>query len=254
MAELDGEPVGVEQLAALALVNYGHFTTMRVEGGGVRGLALHLDRLTRDCRALFGVEPDVERVRRLARRAAAGAAAPVVVRVTLFDPGLDIGRPVSNGEPRVLVTARAAGERPVPGMRVGTVRYARDLPAVKHVGLFGAVRRRRDAQAEGFDDALFVDAGASVTEGTTWNVGFFDGRRVVWPDAEVLPGVTMRLLRGSVRPVGVADLAGMEAAFATNAAVGVRAITAVDGRAFPADHPVLDALRREYAAVPLDPL
>ncbi|WP_067823285.1 aminotransferase class IV [Actinomadura kijaniata] len=254
MAELDGEPVGVEQLAALALVNYGHFTTMRVEGGGVRGLALHLDRLTRDCRTLFGVEPDVERVRRLARRAVAGAGAPVVVRATLFDPGLDIGRPVSNGEPRVLVTARAAGERPVPGMRVGTVRYSRDLPAVKHVGLFGAVRRRRVAQAEGFDDALFVDAGASVTEGTTWNVGFFDGREVVWPDAEVLPGVTMRLLRGSVRPAGVADLAGMEAAFATNAAVGVRAITAVDGRAFPADHPVLDALRREYAAVPLDPL
>ncbi|MGK5559098.1 aminotransferase class IV, partial [Actinomadura kijaniata] len=196
MAELDGEPVGVEQLAALALVNYGHFTTMRVEGGGVRGLGLHLDRLTRDCRALFGVEPDVGRVRRLARRAVAGTDAPVVVRVTLFDPGLDLGRPVGNGEPRVLVTARPAGERPVPGMRVRTVRYSRDMPEVKHVGLFGAVLRRRAAQAEGFDDALFVDAGSSVTEGTTWNVGFFDGRRVVWPDAEALPGVTMRLLRG----------------------------------------------------------
>ena len=32
-------------IESLALTNYGHFTTMRVEDGRVRGLGMHLDRL-----------------------------------------------------------------------------------------------------------------------------------------------------------------------------------------------------------------
>jgi branched-subunit amino acid aminotransferase/4-amino-4-deoxychorismate lyase len=63
MAELNGRPVERAQLQALALTNYGHFTTMRVEDGGVRGLSLHLDRLRTDCRALFDAEIDADRVR-----------------------------------------------------------------------------------------------------------------------------------------------------------------------------------------------
>lgn len=70
MAELNGRPVGADELQALALTNYGHFTSMRVEDGRVRGLALHLERLARDCRAVFGAELDTGRVRELARRAA----------------------------------------------------------------------------------------------------------------------------------------------------------------------------------------
>ncbi|MEK8144253.1 aminotransferase class IV [Streptomyces sp. M10(2022)] len=70
MAELNGEPVEPSQLQTLALTNYGHFTSMRVDEGRVRGLSLHLERLRRDCRSLFGVDLDLQRVRELARRAA----------------------------------------------------------------------------------------------------------------------------------------------------------------------------------------
>src|SRR6266540_2864338 len=45
--ELDGRPVDPAELATLALYNYGHFTSMRVDAGRVRGLTLHLDRLVR---------------------------------------------------------------------------------------------------------------------------------------------------------------------------------------------------------------
>ncbi|MEV0730501.1 hypothetical protein [Polymorphospora sp. NPDC050346] len=36
--ELDGVSVTVDDLSVLALVNYGHFTSMRIEGNRVRGL------------------------------------------------------------------------------------------------------------------------------------------------------------------------------------------------------------------------
>ena len=69
---MDGVPVTADDLAALALVGYGHFTSMRLAGGRVRGLDLHLDRLVRDCETVFGARLDAGRVRELARRVASG--------------------------------------------------------------------------------------------------------------------------------------------------------------------------------------
>ncbi|MFJ5231840.1 aminotransferase class IV [Kitasatospora sp. NPDC088391] len=254
MAELDGRPVTADQLQALALTNYGHFTTMVVEDGRVRGLGLHLERLERDCAALFGVRPDRGRIREFARRRAPAAGA-VAVRVTLFDPAIDLGSIGGRAEPRVLVTSRpvAAG---APGpLRVRTARFERELPEVKSVALFGALRQRRLAQQAGYDDALFVDASGAVTEGGTWNVGFLRGGEVLWPRGAYLAGTAMALLRAAVggaeERVGP-ELAGVDGVFATNAAVGVRPVAVVDGREFGVEGAA--RLRAAYLAVPGEPL
>ena len=47
--ELDGRSVTADEPARLVLYNYGHFTTMRVDAGRVRGLPLRLRRLVNDC-------------------------------------------------------------------------------------------------------------------------------------------------------------------------------------------------------------
>ena len=239
----------------LALTNYGHFTTMRVEDGRVRGLALHLDRLTRDCRALFDVKLDPDFVRTQIRAAVAGAE-PVTVRVTVCDPAFSLVHPAGPAAPRVVVTTRAAGPDQQPPMRVRATRYLRDVPQVKHTGLFGPLYERRRAQLDGYDDAVFVSVDGLLSEGVTWNLGFVDdGGTVIWPAADVLPGVTVALLnaahRGPVRtePVGLDRLPRLAAAFATNAAVGIRAISAIDGVEWPAGHPGLAQLRAEYAAI-----
>lgn len=260
MAELNGEPAQIEDLRALAMTNYGHFTSMLVEGGRVRGLELHLERLVSDCRTVFGTGLDVERVKDFARRAVPDDG-PVVVRVTVFDPGLGLGNAGAPAHPQVLVTTRAAAGTAFAPLRVRCAAYVRDLPAVKSVGLFGAIRHRREAQLAGFDDALFVDGRdgrEAVSEGGTWNVGFVQDGQVVWPDAECLPGTTMRLLqqvhpavRGAVRK---ADLGSFEAAFATNAALGVRAIARIDDTEFPGHHQVIEELRRAYARIQGDEL
>ncbi|MFC9326109.1 aminotransferase class IV family protein [Kitasatospora sp. NPDC057015] len=257
MAELNGGPVGADELRALALTNYGHFTTMRVEGGRVRGLALHLARLARDCRAVFGADLDAGRVRELARRAAP-ASGTGIVRITVFDPALDIGRLGADGEPQVLVTARPAGGLQLPPLRVKSVEFVRDAPEIKSVGLFGALLQRRAAQLAGFDDALFTDAAGTVSEGGTWNVGFVRGGEVVWPDAPCLAGTTMELVRqvhpGTDESVRLTDPAGFDAAFATNVAIGVRAIRTIDGLELPGGHPVIERLQRAYLDIPGDRL
>ncbi|MGY0462179.1 aminotransferase class IV family protein [Kitasatospora sp. cg17-2] len=255
MAELNGTPIALDSLQALALTNYGHFTSMRVEHGRVRGLALHMARLARDCQAVFDTELDLDRVRELARRLAPTDGAGVV-RVTIFDPALDLGHVGSDAQPQVLVTTRPAGPLPLPPMRVQSVVYTRDMPSVKSVGLFGSLRHRRTAQRAGFDDALFVDAGAIISEGGTWNVGFVKDGEVIWPDADCLVGTTMELLReahpSTTRTVRLADVASLDAAFATNIGIGVRAIGAIDEHALPSRHPVVEQLRKEYDELPGD--
>lgn len=259
MAELNGAPVERAQLQALALTNYGHFTTMRVENGGVRGLSRHLDRLRADSRALFDAELDTDRVRAYARRSLAGAS-PAIVRITVFDPELQLGHPGAEARPNVLVTTRAAADAAPPPLQLRSVRYGRDLPEIKHVGLFGALKHRRAAQRAGFDDALFTDADGRISEIATSNIGFVDGDQVVWPSGEQLPGVTQRLVAElaapttRTAPVTVAEAARMEAVFATNAAVGLRPVRTVDAHGWPERHPVLERLQRDYAAIEPEPL
>ncbi|MBV6697407.1 aminotransferase class IV family protein [Kitasatospora aureofaciens] len=255
--EIDGEPADAARVAALGLLNYGHFTTLRVEAGRVRGLALHLERLVRDCRVLFAAELDPARVRERIR-AVLPDNGTAIVRVTVYDPELGLERPSGPAVPRVLVTTRPAPATAPGPLRVRTVAYVRELPEVKHVGLFGLICHRRSAQLDGYDDALLVDRVGRVTEGATWNIGFFDGRRLVWPEGPSLPGVTAALLAGAYggpqgrEPVGAAGVGRFEAAFAVNAGVGVRPVAAIDDVRFDPAHPVLAELRAAYAGVPAD--
>jgi branched-subunit amino acid aminotransferase/4-amino-4-deoxychorismate lyase len=247
---------------ALALTNYGHFTTLRVEGGRVRGLSRHLERLTRDCRTVFGAELDPDEVRARIRAVCAGTTDPVLVRVTVVDPGLGLAEPSRTAEPRLLLTTRPVPPEEVPPLRLRSTVFHRELPAVKHTGLFAALHARRAAQLAGFGDALFTGPSGLISEGPTWNIGFWDGRRLVWPEAEVLPGVTMALLREapgqqtghSVVPVSLDGLHGMRAAFVTSAGVGVRPVCAVDDVSFATNAPVLAELRRVHADIPGEPL
>ncbi|MEV4575415.1 aminotransferase class IV family protein [Nonomuraea jabiensis] len=253
MAELNGSTASLKDLKALALTNFGHFTSMRVEEGGVRGLGLHMARIKRDSQLLFDASPEEGSVREYIRRMV-GKSGIYDVRVTIFDPNLELGTPGKKAEPHVLVTTRESGNLPLPPLSVRSTSYAREMPAIKHAALFGTLWHRRAAQLNGFNDALFVDSQSVISEGATWNVGFFDGDNVIWPSADVLEGVTMVLLKGvhkktTSSQVCLSDLQHMEAAFATNAAIGVRAIKLIDDVAFPGEHPIIDTLREEYSQI-----
>ncbi|WP_328529465.1 aminotransferase class IV [Nocardioides sp. NBC_00368] len=258
MATVDGRDATAAELGALALTGFGHFTSMHVESGAVRGLDLHLDRLTRDCKAVFDADLDRSHLLAQIREAVTAEPGDYTLRVTVFDPQITLGnvgtveaRPVS------LITTRASAPGGLQPLRAKTVAFQRDTPEVKHVGLFSQLHHRVAAKRSGFDDVLFVDpASGRVSEGSTWNIGFVtDGGQVVWPEAAVLPGVTMALLTAAdashvTRAVSVADASRMRAAFATNASIGVRPIELIDGHEFDVEDPVVVALQKTYREIP----
>ncbi|MBB3049226.1 branched-subunit amino acid aminotransferase/4-amino-4-deoxychorismate lyase [Prauserella isguenensis] len=256
--ELNGVAATIEQVKALALINYGHFTSMLVSDGGVRGLSLHLQRLKRDCRKLFGAELDTERVREYVRHALQGLDRPVTVRVTVYDPEMGLGTVGEDAQPQVLVTTREASLAEPAPWRLQAASYRRELPAVKHIGLFGAMHQRRQAQREGYDDVLFLNPDGTISEIATSNVGFIRDGQVIWPRSEWLPGTTMTLINQALEgPVStesltLSDLPSMEAAFATNAATGIRPVAAIDATEWPTGHTMLQQLRDVYEGIPAE--
>ncbi|MFJ4800129.1 aminotransferase class IV [Streptomyces murinus] len=255
MATLNQKPATVDDLLPLALTSYAHFTSMRVgEDGRIRGLSMHLARLVRDSKIVFGADLDTGAVRDQVRQALDGRSTPCTVRVTIYDPTVSLAHPADADQPGILITIRPAGALPPPPLRAKSIPYERDLPEVKHCGLFGALNARATAERAGFDDALFVGRNGLLSEGGTWNVGFIDrDGEVVWPHAPVLPGVTMALLKERVdhrvTAVTLAQAKQMPVAFATNTSVGVRVLSCIDDTDLSVEHPVLSTLRDTYLSI-----
>lgn len=249
--ELNGRPVDIDGLRMLALVNYGHFTSMQVQGGGVRGLDLHLGRLQHATRELFGMPLDIDATRDWMRQAIAGDDAPKSLRVTVFSRALNRDRLLEPAAPDVLVaTAPARTLAPKP-LRVRSARYEREAPHIKHIGTFGLFYQKRLAEAAGFDDVVFVDPGGAVSEGSIWNVGFFDGESVVWPDAPALQGISMQLLQDGLRRRGIpmrvgrvelAEVGDFRSAFFTNTSCTAMPLAGIDDVEYAADPELLALL------------
>ncbi len=257
--ELNGETPGIEQLHRLVVSNDGHFTSMQVRDGRVRGLALHLARLADSSEELLGHRIGVAEEHRLLAhiRHALGPVRDASVRVTLA-PG-----PGGTQEaPDVLVSVTdPVPDPPAHPLRVQSVTHERDLPEHKHRGTFMLGHHRREAVLAGFDDRLFVGRDGRVSEGTTWNVAFYDGDEIIWPAAPMLKGITMVLLQlqlsidgtpWTIRPVDASELIGFAGAATVNSE-GVRGVASIDEIPL-ADQRAEKILRETLAEVPWDEL
>lgn len=262
-AWIDGRPAPADALRALALANYGHFSTMQVRGGAVQGFDLHLRRLRDATLELFDRDLAPERVRAECRCALRAAeVADCTLRATVFAPGYDPMPGATPAEPLVLVAILPPSRPADAALRVKSFRYRRAAPHIKHVGTFPLFHHRRLAARGGYDDALFADENGRVLEGSIWNVGFHDGGGVVWPDAPALRGVTERLLQAGladagvpqvVRPVALRELGGFEAAFATNSR-GVQAIAGIDAGRYSVEPAFMRVLVDALAGRPWQPI
>ena len=259
--EINGAPATVDDVRRLARTNYGHFSAMQVVDGCVRGLDLHLDRIEHATRELFGAAIDRERVRACLRHAVAGSSAPLSLRVNIFSRALNRERLAEPAVPDILVMTGAPSHPPSAPLRLKSFRYARDLPQIKHVGTFPLFHYRRLAQQAGFDDAVFVDAAGFISEGSVWNIGFFNGTGIVWPDAPQLIGISMQLLqaglarrgvRSEVRRIALKEIGKFRAAFFTNSSTAVQPIAAIDEIQFAADAALTTLLTECYESNPLE--
>ena len=249
--EIDGRVATAERLRAFALGGYGHFTAMQVRNGRVRGLDLHLARLTAGNRELFDAALDAAAVRDNIRHAL-GDTGDASVRVYVCE---------LEDRPSVIVTTRPPGGMPGgPSWKLQSVPYQRALAHIKHVGDFGQGYYQRLARRNGFDEALLTGPEAVIAEGSITNIGFCDGASIIWPAAPALAGITMQLLDRQLpatsltsrrTPVRVPDVGSFTAAFVTNAR-GIAAVGQIDDHVLAVDAKLMTTLTDAYQSASWD--
>ena len=261
--EVNGEAATLDLVRRVATVNYGHFTSMQWRDGGVRGLALHLDRLDHASLEVFGRPLPPERVMRYLAHAVAGLEGPASIRVNVFSRSYGHAALAGDSDPDVMVSLGPPAKRDAAPFWVRACIHERYAPHLKHVGTFGLFHQRRLAQQAGYDDAIFLTRDGFVSEGTIWNVGFHDGERVVWPDAPMLAGVTLALVQRALAARGIAqvtrsvardELPRFRAGFALNTAFVARTIAGCDGHAWPGVPGLAESLIAAHDAEPVEPL
>lgn len=259
---IDGLPATPDDLAHQALVNYGAYTSFRVENGAARGLDLHLARLEQAGVELFGESPGEVEFRRLMALAVAGHEA-CWLRVSLFSPEIGHRNPTYVGRPKMMTSVSPAPPPLANRVRITAMPYEREAPHLKHLATFGLMRARRAARAAEFDDALFVDGEGRVTEGTLWNIGFVQGDRIVWPQAPMLAGVTQALitrglpqvgLTSETRPIRLDEVGAFDGAFLCNSATPVCPITTINDLAFANDPALLAKVEAAWSAQAPQPI
>jgi len=248
--EVDGRTATAERLRWPAFT-YGHFTAMQIRDRKVRGLDLHLARLDAANREVFGSGLDGGVVRDHIRHALE-ALPDASVRVY-----------VGTGDPdgaSIMVTVRGPIEVTTQPVTLMSVPYQRSEPHIKHLADHGQVYHRRRAALAGFDDALLTGPDGAIAECGIANIAFFDGTRVVWPDAPALQGITMQLVEPRLASGGVptrrgavhlSDLGAYRAAFVTNSR-GIVPVARIDETPMAVDQDLMRLVDEVYRAVPWD--
>ncbi|MGQ3111854.1 MAG: aminotransferase class IV [Brevundimonas sp.] len=257
---IDGDPPTAADLIHQALVNYGAYTSFRVEAGGARGLGRHLERLRSSSLALFDAAPDEARLRDLMRGAIAGQDA-CWLRVSLFSPEITARKPSWRGEPKVMTMTAPPPPPLATSVRLHLQRHERDQPTIKHSAILGLIHARRAAREAGFDDALFVNGEGLISEGSSWNVGFLKAGTVVWPQAPMLAGVAQALIEANLaavglssetRPVRLHDLGAFDGAFICNSATPACAVTGIGDRMLDTNVLMVEKLALAWGTAPAE--
>lgn len=260
------------------LYGVGLFETFRSwHGGRFLFLDRHLARLLDGCE-LLGIRAEALRL------AAEATLRPVLTELldrnemedAVFRYTVSAGEIPGGGlpdgpyeSPRESILVRPVPDEPPAPITLhvlNTVRTPPETPrrikSAHYFNCLSAWRELRQSGAPG-DEGILLAANGKIVEGATTNVFFVRGRTILTPPPEtgLLPGIVRAAVLDLAHKAGVSlaekdlragDLDRMDAAFVTNAAVGIRpagAIQTAPGTerfALDPDHPVIRVLRQGW--------
>lgn len=251
----NGRPATAEDLAPLAFAGHAHLTALQVRDGRVKGLDLHIERLSYASKEMYGTALPDEQVKALLQAAIEASPADVSLMAVVYSAAGEF----TTTEPdlQVLVRTSEPTDGPRGPLALAVFEHERPLPAVKHVGEVVKTHYAREAVKLGFDDAAFADRHGRLSEATIWNLAFWDGSAVVWPRAGYLTGITMQILRRQLDRLGVpqrfaeiTDVSGLSGAVVMNSWTPGVPVNRIGDVPLPVAEDFVDLLHRAYDAEP----
>lgn len=258
-ALIDNRTASASVLAPLAFSGFAHFTAMQIRSHKAKGMDLHLARLREASLAMFGKALPDEEILASIRLALEHGPADMSLTVTLFVPDGEFTAASKGATPSMLVRTGAPHDGPAHPLRLQAVAHERHLASIKHVGEGAKTWFLHRALEQGFDDAAFVDRHGRLSEASIWNLVFWDGQAVVWPEAELLLGTTMRIVQRQLERMGVpqrrqevrpGELAHFAGAAVMNSWTPGVPVTAIGEHGFPVAEALMGLLGEAWQAEP----
>jgi len=249
----------------LALYNYAVFTSFLTQNGCTRKFDYHVERLNRDCTAIFGIYPSEDIVRKNIRHFLTHFEylENVVVRVTVFPEKFSLARPGDIKKLNILVTGRSyssiSGTIP---LKLLVINAQRTMWANKTTHLIANLKARATAQNQEYSDALLSD-GHLITEGVTWNIFFLQGKKLITPPIKdgLLPGITRRIIVENIsqtdlelkeESVYISSLGHFDGCIITNAAIGTAIVGAINEYEYETESDIIKQIKEVYASIPFE--
>jgi len=102
------------------------------------------------------------------------------------------------GKPRLLILVTPQAEPPkswyTEGVKIITIDSERNIPAAKSIDYIPATIALKQARRQNAIEAVYVDRGGYVLEGTTSNLFIFSENRLITPGRAILNGITRRVV------------------------------------------------------------
>jgi branched-subunit amino acid aminotransferase/4-amino-4-deoxychorismate lyase len=257
VTQLNGRAITTDELAPLAFAGYANFTAAQAREGQIRGLDQHLERLHVASEELFGQSLPDDQVRSYLRAALDASPVNLSLMATVYSPAGEFTVAGPDVKPKLLVRTGPPSNGPDGPLALATFEYERFLPTVKHVGELAKTYFLRQAVEQGFDDAAFIDRQGRLSEGSIWNLAFWDGAAVVWPVADMLAGTTMAIVRRQLERLGVpqrnqeitlANLPALRGGVVMNSWTPGIAIDRIGSVSLPEAPSFMELLHRAYQA------
>jgi branched-chain amino acid aminotransferase len=196
------------------LRGYGCFDFMRTYNGRVIFIQDHIRRLFRSAAQVGITLPlaEGELIRLVDQTLSRNPAVESSIRI-LVTGGSSPDFITPQGRPRLAIMVAPLHAYPREwyreGAKVVTVPYTRALPGAKSIDYIRAILVLDEARARGAIEAVYVDPGGQVREGTTSNIFACFGDRLATPGSGILNGITREKvlgLAGDIFSVDIRDI------------------------------------------------
>lgn len=237
----------------------GVFETMRVQGGQVRFLPSHLQRMFGSCDRLGLARPDQQRLLADIDSIVAGrddAVLKLIVSCTAGGRGYRSAEDADVNTVLILYPAVAADTQPLV-LRWCDTRLGRNsqLAGMKHLNRLEQVLAQREPQTSFTDEGLMLDTEGELVSATAGNVFLVRDGVLCTPDLrfcgvrgvmreQVLRAAESIGLRTEQAPLWPDDVAIASEVFITNAVRGIRPVRSLDELSWQ-QHPVATRLSGE---------
>jgi len=183
------------------LRGYGCFDFMRTYNGKVIFIKEHVQRLFRSATQI-GIELPVsegELARLVEDTLQRNPPVESSVRI-LVTGGSSPDFITPQGRPRMAIMVSPLAQYPQSwyqeGAKIVTVPYTRAIPGTKSIDYIRAILVLAEARQKGAIEAVYIDPGSQVREGTTSNIFAFIKDRLVTPGTGILNGITRQKVLG----------------------------------------------------------